>query len=65
MLHAFRGFPGGSVVKNPSANVGDAGSFPRSGRVPGGGNGRPTPVFLPEKIPWTEESGGRAPGVQT
>ena len=51
----FRGFPGGSVVKNPSANVGDAGLFPRSGRVPGGGNGRPTPVFLPEKIPWMEE----------
>ena len=25
------GFPGGSVVKNPSANVGDVGSIPESG----------------------------------
>ena len=36
------GFPGGSVVKNPPANVGDAGdmgSIPGSERSPGGGNG--------------------------
>ena len=26
------GFPGGSVVKNPSANAGDVGSIPGSGR---------------------------------
>ena len=32
-------FPGGSVVKNPCANAGDAGSIPGSGRSPGGGNG--------------------------
>ena len=32
------GFPGGLVVKNPSANAGDMGSIPRSGRFPGGGN---------------------------
>ena len=32
------GFPGGSVIKNPPAN---AGSTPRSGRSPGGGNGNP------------------------
>ena len=40
----FEGFPGGSVVKNPRANVGDtgdAGSVPRLGRSPGGGNGNP------------------------
>ena len=53
----FKGFPGGSVVKNPPANAGDAGSFPRSGIVPRGGNGKPTLVFLPGKIPWIEESG--------
>ena len=53
----FKGFPGGSVVKNPSANAGDAGSFPRLGIIPRGGNGKPTPVFLPAKIPWMEESG--------
>ena len=38
------GFPGGSVVKNPSANAGDAGdtgSIPASGRSPGGRNGNP------------------------
>ena len=32
-------FPGGSVVKNPLANTGDAGSIPGSGRSPGEGNG--------------------------
>ena len=29
------GFPGGSVVKNPPANVGDEGSIPGSGRFSG------------------------------
>ena len=33
------GFPHGSVIKNPPANAGDAGSIPGSGRCPGGGNG--------------------------
>ena len=35
------GFPGGSVVKNPPANAGDAGLIPGSGRLPGEGNGNP------------------------
>ena len=38
------GFPGGSMVKNPSANVGDArdmGSIPGLGISPGIGNGNP------------------------
>ena len=35
------GFPSGSVVKNPLANAGEAGSNPRSGRSPGEGNGNP------------------------
>ena len=37
-------FPGGSVVKNPPANAGDArdaGSISGSGRSPGGGHGNP------------------------
>ena len=37
-----RGFPSGSVIKNPPANAGDAGdtcSIPGSGRSPGEGNG--------------------------
>ena len=39
---SFQGFPGGSVVKNPPANSGDAGdlgSIPESGRSRGEGNG--------------------------
>ena len=46
------GFPGGSVVRNPLANAGDAGdtrSIPGSGRSPGEGNGNPLKVFLPGK----------------
>ena len=31
--------PGGSLVKNPPANVGDVGSICGSGTSPGGGNG--------------------------
>ena len=37
----FRGFPGGSVVKNPPANAGDAGLIPGLGRYPGVGNSNP------------------------
>ena len=36
-----QGFPGGSVVKNPSAIAGDARLIPGSGRSPGEGNGHP------------------------
>ena len=42
-------FPGGTVIKIPSANTGGAeryGSIPGSGRCPEWGNGLPTPVFL-------------------
>ena len=38
------GFPGGSVVKNPPASIGDAGDvglIPGLGRSPGIGNGNP------------------------
>ena len=35
------GFPGGSVVKNPPANAGDAAFIPGLGRSPGEGNGNP------------------------
>ena len=35
------GFPGGTVVKNQPANVGDVGLIPGSGRSPGGGHGNP------------------------
>ena len=35
------GFPGGSAVKNPLVNAGDAGLIPGSGISPGEGNGNP------------------------
>ena len=38
-------FPGGTVVKNPPANAGDAGLIPRSGRSPGAGKGNPLQYF--------------------
>ena len=44
LVESFRGFLGGTVIKNPPANGGDAGDvdlIPGSGRSPGGGNGNP------------------------
>ena len=35
------GFPGGSVVKNPPASVGDVGLIPGPRRFPGEENGNP------------------------
>ena len=40
-LTPWRGFPGGSVVKNPPANAGDRNLIPGLGRSPGGGHGNP------------------------
>ena len=49
------------MVKNLPASAGDPGdrsSTPGSGRSPGERRKwQPTPVFLPGKIPWTEEPG--------
>ena len=57
-------FPCGSVVKNPPAISGDAGSIPVLGRSPGEGHGNPLQYFSWE-IPWTEEFGGLQPlGLQ-
>ena len=52
MLHLF-----GSVVKNPPANAGDAGSIPGFGRPPGEGNGNPL-QFSCLRNPMTEKSDG-------
>ena len=41
----YWGFPDGSAVKNPPANVGDTGSIPGSGRSLGGGNGNPLHIL--------------------
>ena len=38
------------MVKSQPAIAGDENSIPGSGRSPGGGNGQPTPVFLPGKL---------------
>ena len=54
------GFPGGTVVKNPSVNAGDSrepGLIPGSGRSPGEGNGNPLQYSCWE-TPWTEEPDG-------
>ena len=43
-MESESGFPGGTVIKNLPATVGNArdeGSIPGSGRSPGGGNGNP------------------------
>ena len=40
-MYLYMSFPGGSVVKNPSVNIGDADSIPGLGRSPGEGNGNP------------------------
>ena len=37
----WRGFPGGTVVKNLPANAGNPGSIPGAGRAPGEGKGNP------------------------
>ena len=44
------------MVKKPSANAGDLGWLPGSGRSPGGENGNPVQYSCWE-IPWTEEPG--------
>ena len=40
-LSLDRGFPGGSVIKNPPANAGDMDLTPGPGIPPGEGNGNP------------------------
>ena len=56
--HSFiKGFPGGSVVKNPSANTGDMGSILGQGDTLGKKMAT-HPNILAWEIPWTEEPGG-------
>ena len=52
------GFPSGSVVKNPPANVGDAGLIPGWGRSSGEGNSNLLQYSFAWEIPWIEEPGG-------
>ena len=57
MVKQIQGLPGWLSVKNPSANAGDMGLIPGSGRSPEGGNGDHFSILV-WKIPWTEEPGG-------
>jgi len=50
------GFPSGSVVKNPPANAGNVGSFPRWGRTLEKEMATHCSILAWE-IPWTEEPG--------
>ena len=43
-----KGFPGGTVIKNPLASARDAGLIPGLGRFPGVGNGNPFQYFCLE-----------------
>ena len=51
------GFPGGSAVKNPPANAGEAGSIPGSGRFLEKEMATHFSI-LAWKIPWIEIPGG-------
>ena len=63
LLHSndfIEGFPGGSAVKNLSANAGDAVSILELRKSPGEGNSNPLQYYfmLAWEIQWTEESRG-------
>ena len=51
------GVPGGSVVKNPPANAGDAGLILGWGRSSGEGNSNLLQYSFAWEIPWIKESG--------
>ena len=58
LIGSWKGFPGGSLVKNPPANAGDVrdpGSIPGMGRSSGGGHSNPLQYFCPE-IPHGQSS---------
>ena len=49
-LTLYLDFPGGSVVKNPSASAGDPGSIPGLGGSPGEGQGNPLHYYCLETL---------------
>ena len=57
VLLAYKGFLGGSVVKNPLTNAGNAGLILGLGTSPGEGMATHSSI-LAWKIPRTEEPGG-------
>ena len=58
----YRGFPGGSAVKNSPANAGDTGSIPGSGRSPEEGIATHSSI-LTWKIPWKRSLVAYSPWV--
>ena len=52
------------MVKNPSANAGDSGLIPGSGRSLGGGHGNLL-QHLAWRIPWTEEPARLLTGAES
>ena len=59
----LRGFPDGSMVKNPPANAGDSGSVAGSRRSPREGNGNPLQFSCLGSLTDREEPGGLHPMV--
>ena len=57
-IRRYMEFPGASVVKNPSANAGDLGLIPGSGRSLEKEMATDSSIITWE-IPWAEEPGGR------
>ena len=55
------GFPCGSVVRNPTAIAGDAGSVPGWGRSPGEGDGSPLQYSLPGEYYGQRNLAGHSP----
>ena len=55
------GFPGGAVVKNPPANILDAGSILGLGKIPWRRQWQPIPVFLPGKSHGQRSLAGYSP----
>ena len=58
----FQGFPGGSVSKESTCNVGDRGSTPGL-KIPWMRSWQLTPIFLPGESPWTEPGGLASMGL--
>ena len=52
----YKVFPTTQQVKESACNTRDMGSIPGLGRFPWRRKQQPIPVFLFEKIPWTEEA---------
>ena len=61
-FQSSKGFPDVSAVKNPPANVGDAGLIPGS-ESPLEKKWQPTPVLSPGKTQGQRSLGGAGPGV--